>query len=70
MTARVVEPMGNEIFLHGDSEAGHLLARIGPSLVPRVGRRYRLDVEGDRCHLFDPAGGRSLLLPDSVGAEA
>jgi multiple sugar transport system ATP-binding protein len=70
VTARVVEPMGNEIFLHSDFEGGYLLARIGPQILPKIGIRYRLKLDSGRAHLFDPASGASLLHHDPVAAEA
>ncbi len=70
VAARVVEPMGHEIFLHGEAESGPMLARIGPETVPRVGTRYRLAVNSARAHLFDRESGRSLLHEQSVPAEA
>jgi len=70
VSARVVEPMGNEIFLHSDFEGGYLLARIGPQLLPKIGIRYRLKLDSGRAHLFDPESGASLLHHDPVAAEA
>jgi len=70
VTARVVEPMGNEIFLHSDFEGGYLLARIGPQVLPRIGNRYRLRIDAARAHLFDAESGASLLVGDAVPAEA
>ena len=59
----LVEPMGNEIFLHGRSEAGRLEARIGPGVLPKVGKTYTLRLNGARAHLFDAETERSLGAP-------
>jgi multiple sugar transport system ATP-binding protein len=61
--ARVVEPMGNEIFLHGVFPGGGILARLDPEPLPQVGRRYELSVRGERAHLFS-AEGENLLPRD------
>ncbi len=68
--ARVVEPMGNEIFLHGQAECGALLARIGPEVVPRVGAAYRLQINVARAQLFDRETGVSLRAPQAVAVGA
>jgi len=59
--AQVVEPMGNEIFLHLDVSGTPLLARIGPELLPGVGESYRLRIRTDRAHLFDGRSGDTLI---------
>jgi multiple sugar transport system ATP-binding protein len=68
--ARVVEPMGNEIFLHGQMDETPILARIGPEYVPEVGVEYLLELDTARVHFFDAETGKSLLLdaPVEVGA--
>jgi len=64
--SRVVEPMGNEIFLHGMLDEIPILARIGPEYVPEVGAEYLLELDAARVHLFDAATGESLLREASV----
>jgi multiple sugar transport system ATP-binding protein len=58
--ATAVEPMGNEIFLHGAFEGGQLQARIGPETLPEVGKTYRLRLDAARAHLFDAETEASL----------
>ncbi len=70
VTARVVEPMGNEIFLHASLGETPLLARIGPEYVPEVGAEYLLELDTGRAHLFDAETGESLLNEASVEVEA
>ncbi len=70
VSARVVEPMGNEIFLHGQAEFGALLARIGPERVPRVGGSYLLQVNVARAHLFDRETGASLRAAQTAAVGA
>jgi multiple sugar transport system ATP-binding protein len=60
--ARVVEPMGNEIFLHAQTEAGLVLARIPPRCVPSVGKKYLLRIRPGQAHLFSSQDGRNLLV--------
>jgi multiple sugar transport system ATP-binding protein len=64
-TAQAVEPMGNEVFLHVEVLGTPLLARIGPEFLPRVGARYRLQIDTGRAHLFDPHSEENLIpVPD------
>jgi multiple sugar transport system ATP-binding protein len=59
--ALVVEPMGNEILLHLELEAGRAIARLGPDPVPEPGASYRMSLLGENGHLFAPDTGKSLL---------
>ena len=59
--ASAVEPMGNEILLHLDLEAGKAVARLGPERVPEPGASYRLTLHGEHGHLFAKDTGASLL---------
>lgn len=60
-SARAVEPLGNEVFLHVEVSGVPLLARIGPGFLPRVGSAYRLRIHTGQAHLFDPRSGESLI---------
>ena len=56
-TVAVVESMGWESYLHVDTEAGRLVARVeggSSGLVP--GSRVHLDAPVDKLHIFDAAG--------------
>jgi multiple sugar transport system ATP-binding protein len=59
--ALVVEPMGNEILLHLELDAGRAIARLGPELVPEPGASYRMSLHGENGHLFAQDTGVSLL---------
>ncbi|HEX5580871.1 MAG TPA: sn-glycerol-3-phosphate ABC transporter ATP-binding protein UgpC [Gemmatimonadaceae bacterium] len=55
-----VEPLGNEVLLHGRSGEHELTARIAPGVLPRVGEVVPLAVDVERAHLFDAASGERL----------
>jgi multiple sugar transport system ATP-binding protein len=59
--ALVVEPMGNEILVHLELEAGPAIARLGPERMPEAGASYRVHLRGEEGHLFAKDTGRSLL---------
>jgi len=59
--ALIVEPMGNEILLHLELDAGRAIARLGPELVPEPGASYRMSLQGENGHLFAKDTGLSLL---------
>ena len=59
--ALTVEPMGNEILLHLEMEAGRAIARLGPERVPEAGASYRMRLQGENGHLFAKDTGTSLL---------
>jgi multiple sugar transport system ATP-binding protein len=55
----VVEPMGNEIFLHAKATDHDLTARVAPQAVPEAGQHVRLVLDLAKLHFFD-GEGRSL----------
>jgi multiple sugar transport system ATP-binding protein len=59
--ALAVEPMGNEILMHLELEAGRAIARLGPERVPEPGTSYRMRLLGEHGHLFARDTGLSLL---------
>jgi multiple sugar transport system ATP-binding protein len=50
----LLEPMGNEIFLHGSADALELTARVVPQPLPEVGGEVRLLFDRRKLHFFDP----------------
>jgi multiple sugar transport system ATP-binding protein len=56
-----VEPMGNEILLYLELDAGRATARLGPEQLPEAGATYRMRFRGEEGHLFDTTTGQSLL---------
>ena len=56
----VAEPMGAETYLHCDTGAHPLIARVRPSGRFEAGQRVRLVFDLTHAHLFDPATGRVL----------
>ena len=51
-----VEPMGNEIFLHGRGTDHELTARVTPQPVPEAGQPVRLSFDLSKLHFFDAEG--------------
>jgi multiple sugar transport system ATP-binding protein len=51
----VVEPMGNEIFLHARSAGHEITARVPPQPVPEPGRPINLAFDLAKLHFFDPS---------------
>jgi multiple sugar transport system ATP-binding protein len=62
MRLDVVEPMGNEIFLHASAGEHELTARVGPQALPPPGAEIALALDEDRLHLFDPVTRESLRV--------
>jgi multiple sugar transport system ATP-binding protein len=60
MTVELVEPMGNEIFVHARNGAHVLVARMPPQAVPAPGEPILLSVDMPRAHLFDADSGERL----------
>ena len=54
----VVEPMGNEIFLHARAPGHDLTARVAPQAVPDAGQEVRLALDLAKLHFFDGEGRR------------
>ncbi|NNF07420.1 MAG: sn-glycerol-3-phosphate ABC transporter ATP-binding protein UgpC, partial [Candidatus Eisenbacteria bacterium] len=60
--ATLVEPMGNEVFLHGMFAGEQVLARLAPAPIPQAGQQYHLVPAAVKCHLFDAQTGASLSV--------
>jgi multiple sugar transport system ATP-binding protein len=56
----VVEPMGNEIFLHLDLKGKELVARVDSQPGFRVGDELVLKPSMDKSHFFDPHSGERI----------
>ena len=56
----LVEPVGNEVFLHLRYGSTALTARIPPRDVPEPGSEVSLAFQPERLHLFDGASGVRL----------
>ncbi len=62
MTTELLEPMGNEIFLHARAGEQAVVARVAPQTLPEPGQPVGLAPTLDKLHLFESESGRSLSL--------
>jgi multiple sugar transport system ATP-binding protein len=56
----LVEPMGNEVFVHASAGEHELTARVSPQALPEPGAEVALALDTDRLHLFDSTTRESL----------
>jgi multiple sugar transport system ATP-binding protein len=56
----LVEPMGNEVFLHASAGEHELTARVGPQSLPEPGAEIALALDEGRLHFFDAVTRESL----------
>jgi multiple sugar transport system ATP-binding protein len=56
----LIEPMGNEIFLHGSAGEHELTARVAPQSLPEPGTQIALALDDRRLHFFDAATRETL----------
>jgi len=57
---KLVEPLGSDTLIHFDVAGAAAIARVDPSLKPRLGERLSLLPQAGKVHLFDAATGRVL----------
>ncbi len=60
-TVDVVEPIGNETFLHLIAGKSHLVASTTASAFPQLGEKIKLTLDLSRAHFFDKETELSLL---------
>ncbi|MGH7557144.1 MAG: ABC transporter ATP-binding protein, partial [Gemmatimonadota bacterium] len=56
----VVEPMGNEVFVHARAGDHPVVARIAPQPLPEPGSPIELAFDPKRLHFFDAETGRAI----------
>jgi multiple sugar transport system ATP-binding protein len=56
----LVEPMGNEVFLHASRGEHELTARVAPQVLPAPGADVVLALDTSRMHFFDAKSRESL----------
>lgn len=61
MRVDVIEPLGADVFVLGESAGVNITARLEPDTRVKVGEPIRLGVELAMLHLFDLKSGQSLL---------
>ena len=57
---KLVEPLGSDTLIHFDIAGAAAIARVDPSLKPKLGDRLSLLPQADKTHLFDIETGRVL----------
>jgi multiple sugar transport system ATP-binding protein len=57
---KLVEPLGSDTLIHFDLTSTSAIARVDPSLRPKVGDRLNLRPQPGRTHLFDSVSGEVL----------
>jgi multiple sugar transport system ATP-binding protein len=57
---KLVEPLGSDTLIHFDLAGVSAIARIDPSLRPKVGDRLALRPQPGKTHLFDATNGQVL----------
>jgi multiple sugar transport system ATP-binding protein len=53
----LVEPIGNEVFVYASAGQNHVVARVAPQELPRVGEPISLAFDASHLHFFDAATG-------------
>ena len=56
----VMEPVGNEVFLHLGFGLHRLISRVAPQQAPAVGAHVPVSLDAAHVHLFDAQSGRRL----------
>lgn len=57
---KLVEPLGSDTLIHFDLAGASAIARVDPSLRPKVGDRLGLRPQPGKTHLFDATNGQVL----------
>ncbi len=60
LEVEVVEPLGDEVVVHGRVGANTIVCKLGPQRVPLVGEKLPITFDLERLHFFDPETERSL----------
>src|SRR5712691_9897102 len=59
-TLDLVEPIGNEMFVYASAGANHIVARIAPQELPKVGSPIALTFDASHLHFFDTQSGARI----------
>ncbi|MCK1716738.1 sn-glycerol-3-phosphate ABC transporter ATP-binding protein UgpC [Bradyrhizobium sp. 141] len=60
VNVKLVEPLGSDTLIHFDLAGVSAIARVDPSLRPKVGDRISLRPQPGKTHLFDASNGQVL----------
>jgi multiple sugar transport system ATP-binding protein len=64
----VLEPLGNEIFIHAHAGEARVTARVLPQPLPAPGQPLTLALDLEHLHFFDPATGEALARTNAATA--
>jgi multiple sugar transport system ATP-binding protein len=56
----IFEPLGHEIIVHVRSGEARILAKLETDVLPEIGQKIRLALNGEKIHLFDPQSEQRL----------
>ncbi|MDQ6802214.1 MAG: sn-glycerol-3-phosphate ABC transporter ATP-binding protein UgpC [Acidobacteriota bacterium] len=59
-TLDLVEPIGNEMFIYASAGSNHVVARVAPQELPKVGSPISLSFDAEHLHFFDGATGARI----------
>jgi multiple sugar transport system ATP-binding protein len=68
LTVDVLEPLGNEIFVHAHAGETRITARVSPQPLPGPGEPIALAVDLGRLHFFDAATGQVIAAAPVAAA--
>jgi multiple sugar transport system ATP-binding protein len=60
LAVELIEPVGNEAFLHGRLGSWPLIARIGPEELPQSGAELRMYAPRHKLHCFEASSGARI----------
>jgi multiple sugar transport system ATP-binding protein len=61
VTVEILEPLGDQLVVHGKLEDADLVFKVEPHHVLQVGQALTVAVEMDKLHLFDAATEKRLV---------
>ena len=59
-TLDLVEPIGNEVFVYASGGGHHVVARIAPRELPKIGAPIDLHFDSEQVHFFDSRNGARI----------
>ena len=56
----LVEPIGNEMYVYATAGPSHIVARVAPRELPRIGSPIEMTFDSAQLHFFDPKSGARI----------